>query len=211
MVFWFQAAYAVAYLVFGRVVDRIGARWGYRPRLPDLAVAHMAHAAARSLGGFMAARFWRWASAKAGGFPGAASRRWPSGSPSRSAPSPPACSTPAPISARSSRRWWSRPIAAGLRLARGLRRDRPGRPRLAADLAAGLPHARASTRASAPPSWPTSRAIRRTPSRPRSLAPAADSPRDLGLRAGQVPDRPDLVDVPVLAAGLPRASATAWT
>ena len=29
LVFWFQAAYAVSYLAFGRIVDRIGARWGF--------------------------------------------------------------------------------------------------------------------------------------------------------------------------------------
>src|ERR1700750_1717388 len=29
IVFWFQATYAVSYLAFGRIVDKIGARWGF--------------------------------------------------------------------------------------------------------------------------------------------------------------------------------------
>ena len=29
LVFWFQATYALSYLAFGRIVDRIGARWGF--------------------------------------------------------------------------------------------------------------------------------------------------------------------------------------
>ncbi len=49
------------------------------------------------------------------------------------------------------------------------------------------------------------------PGREDRLVQAAGQARDLGLRPGQVPDRPDLVDVAVLAARLLRASATAWT
>ncbi|RAK56899.1 MFS transporter [Phenylobacterium deserti] len=56
LVFWFQAAYAVSYLIFGRVVDRIGARWGFGIAFLIWQVAHIAHAGARSLGGFMIAR-----------------------------------------------------------------------------------------------------------------------------------------------------------
>ena len=29
IIFWFQATYAASYLFFGRVVDRIGSRWGF--------------------------------------------------------------------------------------------------------------------------------------------------------------------------------------
>src|SRR5919112_1336257 len=29
IVFWFQASYAVFYLLWGRIIDRIGARWGF--------------------------------------------------------------------------------------------------------------------------------------------------------------------------------------
>jgi ACS family hexuronate transporter-like MFS transporter len=56
IVFYFQAAYAVAYLVFGRVVDRLGARTGYAVAMALWTAAHVAHALARSLGGFMLAR-----------------------------------------------------------------------------------------------------------------------------------------------------------
>ncbi len=57
IVFWFQAAYAIGYLGFGRIVDRIGARFGYGVAMVTWTLAHMAHAAARTLGGFMVARF----------------------------------------------------------------------------------------------------------------------------------------------------------
>ncbi|MDB5367877.1 MAG: transporter [Rhodospirillales bacterium] len=57
IIFWFQAAYALGYVSFGRVVDRVGARTGYALAVSMWTVAHMAHAACTSLGGFMAARF----------------------------------------------------------------------------------------------------------------------------------------------------------
>jgi len=56
LVFWFQAAYAVAYLAWGRVIDRIGARWGFGLAFLIWHVGHIATAGARSLGGFMMAR-----------------------------------------------------------------------------------------------------------------------------------------------------------
>lgn len=56
LVFWFQASYAVSYLAFGRIVDRIGARWGFGLAFLIWQVAHIAHAGARSLSGFIAAR-----------------------------------------------------------------------------------------------------------------------------------------------------------
>ena len=56
IVFWFQASYAVAYLGFGRIVDRIGARWGFGIAFFIWTIAHMAHAGARGLTGFIAAR-----------------------------------------------------------------------------------------------------------------------------------------------------------
>jgi ACS family hexuronate transporter-like MFS transporter len=58
IVFWFQAAYAVGYVVFGRLMDWLGARWGYCLVMALWTIAHMAHAAARSPGSFMAARFF---------------------------------------------------------------------------------------------------------------------------------------------------------
>jgi ACS family hexuronate transporter-like MFS transporter len=56
LVFWFQATYALSYLAFGRIVDRIGARWGFGLAYLIWQVAHLSHALARSLGGFIGAR-----------------------------------------------------------------------------------------------------------------------------------------------------------
>ena len=58
IVFWFQASYAVSYLIFGRILDRIGARWGFGLAFLIWQVAHIAHAGARSLNGFIAARLF---------------------------------------------------------------------------------------------------------------------------------------------------------
>jgi len=43
VVFWFQTAYAVGYLAFGKIVDRIGARLGYALAFVIWTLAHMAH------------------------------------------------------------------------------------------------------------------------------------------------------------------------
>jgi ACS family hexuronate transporter-like MFS transporter len=56
IVFWFQAAYAVGYLGFGWLIDRIGARAGYSLAALIWTGAHMAHAAVSSLTGFIGAR-----------------------------------------------------------------------------------------------------------------------------------------------------------
>ena len=56
LVFWFQATYALSYLAFGRIVDRIGARWGFGLAFLIWQVAHMSHALARSLAGFIGGR-----------------------------------------------------------------------------------------------------------------------------------------------------------
>ena len=57
IVFWFQAAYAVGYVVFGGVIDRIGARFGYALAVGIWTVAHMAHAGASSVLSFTLVRF----------------------------------------------------------------------------------------------------------------------------------------------------------
>jgi MFS transporter, ACS family, hexuronate transporter len=57
IVFWFEVAYAVGYLVFGRLIDRIGVRAGYALAVGIWTVAHVAHAWASSLTDFMVARF----------------------------------------------------------------------------------------------------------------------------------------------------------
>lgn len=57
VVFWFQAAYALGYLGFGRVIDKIGARLGYAAVVALWTAAHIAHALVGSVGGFIAVRF----------------------------------------------------------------------------------------------------------------------------------------------------------
>jgi len=56
IVFYFQLAYAVGYVIFGNVVDRIGARLGYAAAFTIWTCAHMLHAAAHSVLGFAAVR-----------------------------------------------------------------------------------------------------------------------------------------------------------
>ena len=56
IVFWFQAAYAVGYLGFGRLIDRIGARFGFALAFVIWTIAHVAHAAVRTATGFTIAR-----------------------------------------------------------------------------------------------------------------------------------------------------------
>jgi ACS family hexuronate transporter-like MFS transporter len=69
LVFWFQASYAVSYLVFGRVMDRLGARWGFGLAFAIWQVAHIAHAGARGLNDFIFARI-ALGVGEGGGFPG---------------------------------------------------------------------------------------------------------------------------------------------
>ena len=57
IVFWFQAAYAIGYIGFGGIVDRIGARLGYAVAYAIWTVAHVLHGLAHSVLGFGAARF----------------------------------------------------------------------------------------------------------------------------------------------------------
>ncbi len=52
----FQGAYAVGYLGFGRLIDRIGARLGFAGAIVVWTIAHVAHAAARTAFGFTIAR-----------------------------------------------------------------------------------------------------------------------------------------------------------
>jgi ACS family hexuronate transporter-like MFS transporter len=56
IVFWFQAAYAASYMSFGRLMDRVGARWGYTLAFIVWQVAHIAHAGARGLTQFIVVR-----------------------------------------------------------------------------------------------------------------------------------------------------------
>lgn len=56
IVTWFQAAYALSYLFFGRFVDRIGAKWGLGIAFTLWTIAHISHAAARNLTHFIMVR-----------------------------------------------------------------------------------------------------------------------------------------------------------
>ena len=56
VVFWFQAAYGLGFLFFGRLIDRIGARAGYLLAMGVWTAAHMAHALFTSTVGFAVAR-----------------------------------------------------------------------------------------------------------------------------------------------------------
>ena len=68
LVFYFQFSYAVAYVVWGKVMDNIGARWGFGIAFVIWQIAHIAHAGVRSLNGFIFARV-ALGVGEAGGFP----------------------------------------------------------------------------------------------------------------------------------------------
>jgi ACS family hexuronate transporter-like MFS transporter len=57
IVFSFQLAYAIGYVVFGRLIDKLGARFGYSLAATIWGVAAMAHALANNATHFMIARF----------------------------------------------------------------------------------------------------------------------------------------------------------
>ena len=57
IVFWFQLAYAIGYVSFGRVVDRIGVRSGYSIAIVIWTLGHMAHGLASGVVSFAMARF----------------------------------------------------------------------------------------------------------------------------------------------------------
>lgn len=69
IIFWFQCAYAFTYLLWGRIVDKIGARMGLGIAFMIWQVAFIFHAGIRSLGGAIAARVFL-GIGEAGGFPG---------------------------------------------------------------------------------------------------------------------------------------------
>lgn len=69
IVFFFQLAYAIAYLVFGKLVDTLGARLGYTVAVVIWTVGHMAHGLASTAVQFSLARAGL-GIGEAGNFPG---------------------------------------------------------------------------------------------------------------------------------------------
>ncbi|MBL8552528.1 MAG: MFS transporter [Hyphomonadaceae bacterium] len=69
LVIYFQGAYAAAYLIWGRIIDRIGAKWGFAAAFTLWTLAHIAHAGARNMIQFALVRI-ALGVGEAGGFPG---------------------------------------------------------------------------------------------------------------------------------------------
>jgi ACS family hexuronate transporter-like MFS transporter len=57
IVFWFQAAYAIGYLSFGPIIDRIGARLGYAIAFTLWTLAHIGHGFVHTITQFALVRF----------------------------------------------------------------------------------------------------------------------------------------------------------
>lgn len=57
IIFWFQLAYAIGYLSFGKVVDALGARLGYTIAIVIWTISHVAHGFAGGVVSFALARF----------------------------------------------------------------------------------------------------------------------------------------------------------
>lgn len=57
VIIWFQFAYAIGYIAFGKIVDSAGARIGYTIAFVIWQVAHIAHGAASTMTHFAMARF----------------------------------------------------------------------------------------------------------------------------------------------------------
>src|SRR6201996_3314598 len=57
IVFWFQAAYAIGYLAFGPLIDRIGARLGYAIAFSVWTLSHIAHGFVHTVTQFALVRF----------------------------------------------------------------------------------------------------------------------------------------------------------
>ena len=77
VVFWFQAAYGIGFLFFGRLIDRVGAKVGYLLAMGVWTAAHMAHALFTSTRGFALMRVIL-ALGESGTYPAAlaAAREW---------------------------------------------------------------------------------------------------------------------------------------
>jgi ACS family hexuronate transporter-like MFS transporter len=69
MVIWFQGAYAFAYIFWGRIIDRVGAKWGFAAAFTLWTIAHIFHAGARTAVQWVMVRA-ALGIGEAGGFPG---------------------------------------------------------------------------------------------------------------------------------------------
>ena len=94
IVFAFQLAYAVGFLVAGRMIDKLGARTGFAVAIVVWSLAAIAHAEAPVFGTAVASALARPATFRR------RLRSWPYGSRSASVRSPQVSSTRAPILAR---------------------------------------------------------------------------------------------------------------
>ena len=70
VVFWFQGAYGIGYIAFGRIVDRVGARVGYALAVGLWTIGHIAHVLVTTTLGFALVRI-PLALGEAGTFPAA--------------------------------------------------------------------------------------------------------------------------------------------
>ena len=95
--FWFRVGYAIGFALQGRFIDMVGVKRAFALAVLLWSIACGAHAFAASAVGFMICRFFLGLSEAANYRP--ASRPRACGSRRVSAPSPPASSTPAPMSA----------------------------------------------------------------------------------------------------------------
>ena len=68
IVFWFQGAYAIGYLAFGPIIDRIGARLGYAVAFSVWTLSHIAHGFVHTITQFALVRFTL-GLGESGGFP----------------------------------------------------------------------------------------------------------------------------------------------
>ena len=102
IVFGFQLAYGIGFVLMGRMIDWLGSRRGFSLSVIFWSIAGMAHAGARSISGFMAARIGL-GLGEAGNFP-ASIKTVAEWFPKRNGHLPRGSSTPAPTSGR-----WSQP------------------------------------------------------------------------------------------------------
>ncbi len=197
--FWFQCAYAIGFLTFGRIIDKVGVRIGYALAFTIWTIASIGHGIAHTVTHFVLC-----ASPSASASPAAfrpASRRSRNGF-RKGTRQATGLFNAGTAMALSSHLCWCRPspwpgLARGLHLHRS--GHRPVADRLAADLSPPHEHPKVSREELAYIQADDGSPVSAKPAvAARSPVQAADLPRDLGLCRRQVPHRSDLVAVPVL-------------